>query len=454
MERMLKNKLQQAILKTWSEQGSDHFHLEVGLSGGVDSVVLLHALKQLQPELGFVLTAVHVNHQLQALATQWVQFCQSLCEAWGVPLRVEVVNVVHRQRLGVEAAAREARYQAYANTTADAVVLAHHADDQIETAFLGWLRGGGLRAMAAMPAWRPLGANRPELLIWRPLLEVDKQSLEAYAKQWQLQHVVDPSNSDEAYLRNWLRQQILPNMLQQHPELNHKILAGVEQMQRELAVLEEVQKQDWEFVHEQEVFQWRKCLLLSAARREQQLLYFAKMHQLSAWKKAQISHFLVELETKPASRQQIMLGGDVVFFDRQRLFAWGKLQRHAMARIQALGDAELGMPQEFCVNTLAMSECIVNTQIGHDWRLMSLGLLRKDLAAQPLQALIATLKQAKVPLLLIDLWPCWYGIKDKAVFAAQLNDQHLRKHHPATQPALAFLKQYTIVRHPRIDNSA
>ena len=266
--------------------------------------------------------------------------------------------------------------------------------------------------------------------------------------------MIDPSNSDETYLRNWLRQQILPNMLQQHPELNHKILAGVEQMQRELAVLEEVQKQDWEFVHEHEVFQWRKCLLLSAARREQQLLYFAKIHQLSAWKKAQISHFLVELEIKPASRQQIMLGDDMVFFDRQRLFAWGKLQRHAMARIQALGDAELGMPQEFCVNTLAMSECIVNTQIGHDWRLMSLGLLRKDLAVQPLQALIATLKQAKVPLLLIDLWPCWYGIKDKTVFAAQLHDQHLRKHHPATQPALAFLKQYTIVRHPRIDNSA
>ena len=79
---MLKNKLQQAILKTWSEQGSDHFHLEVGLSGGVDSVVLLHALKQLQPELGFTLSAVHVNHQLQTSATEWVRFCQNVCDAW------------------------------------------------------------------------------------------------------------------------------------------------------------------------------------------------------------------------------------------------------------------------------------------------------------------------------------------------------------------------------------
>ena len=71
-----------------------------------------------------------------------------------------------------------------------------------------------------------------------------------------------------------------------------------------------------------------------------------------------------------------------------------------------------------------------------------------------MNALISSLKQAKVPLLLIDLWPCWYGIKDKAVFAAQLNDQHLRKRYPATQAALAFLKQYTVVRHSRIDNSA
>ena len=255
---MLKNKLQQAILKTWSERGSDHFHLEVGLSGGVDSVVLLHVLTQLQPRLGYKLTAVHVNHQLQAPAAEWTVFCQDLCHAWQVPLRVEKVKVVQKQRLGIEAAARAARYQVYAKSVAHAVVLAHHADDQIETAFLGWLRGGGIRAMAAMPAWRSLNAQASGPLIWRPLLTVSKQDLLDYAQQWGLANVEDPSNSDETYLRNWLRQQILPNMLQQRPELSHKILAGVEQMQRELAVLEEVQAQDWAFVHKDGVFQMAK----------------------------------------------------------------------------------------------------------------------------------------------------------------------------------------------------
>ena len=451
---MLKNKLQQAILKTWSERGSDHFHLEVGLSGGVDSVVLLHVLMQLQPRLGYKLTAVHVNHQLQAPAVEWAVFCQDLCHAWQVPLRVETVDVVQKQRLGIEAAARAARYQVYAKSVAHAVVLAHHADDQIETAFLGWLRGGGIRAMAAMPAWRSLNAQASGPLIWRPLLTVSKQDLLDYAQQWGLANVEDPSNSDETYLRNWLRQQILPNMLQQRPELSHKILAGVEQMQRELAVLEEVQAQDWAFVHKDGVFQMAKCLELSPARREQQLLYFAKIHQLSAWKKAQIGHFLAEIELRPASRHQIVLNQDVVFVDRGRLYAWGALERQAMAEIQAWAATKTDTNPEIFANTLAMSECIVNTQIGHKWRLVSLGLLKAEMDAMRYKAVSDRLKQAKVPLLLMDLWPCWYGIETGMVLAAQLQDADLRLQHPEAQHVLAFLQQYTVVKNQHTEHRA
>ena len=115
-----------------------------------------------------------------------------------------------------------------------------------------------------------------------------------------------------------------------------------------------------------------------------------------------------------------------------------------MARIQALGDAELCMQQEFCVNTLAMSECIVNTQIGNHWRLVSLGVLRDGLSTVTLKSVIARLKQAKVPLLLMDLWPCWYDVETQSVFAAQLQDQHLRLQHPSAHHALAFLQQYTV----------
>lgn len=446
MERMQKNKLEQAILQSWSERGSDHFHLEVGLSGGVDSVVLLHVLKSLQGQLGFELSAVHVNHQLQAPAAEWVRFCQRLCADWNIPLRTVAVQVAHQQRLGLEAAARAARYQVYADTQADTVVLAHHADDQIETAFLGWLRGGGVRAMAAMPAWRPLQVEQPLPMVWRPLLQVGKQEVLAYAHYWGLQHVDDPSNHDEHYLRNWLRQQILPNMLCQHPELEHKILASVEQMQRELAVLSEIQAQDWQFVHENSVFQVQKCLSLSVARQEQQLLYFAKKQCLTVWKKAQLRHFLTEMALRPQSRHHIMLGKDLVFVDRMRLYAWGSQQRQAMAAIQALDGSNLGSKRDFFANTLAMSQCIVNTQINDEWRIQSLSLVRSGMTASAFQSLVAQLKQAKVPLLLIDLWPCWYDGTTHTVLLAQLHDKEMRAHYPLANEALAFLRQYIIVK--------
>ncbi|UOO88614.1 tRNA lysidine(34) synthetase TilS [Vitreoscilla massiliensis] len=443
---MLKNKLEQAILQSWSERGSDHFHLEVGLSGGVDSVVLLHLLKSLQGQLGFALSAVHVNHQLQSPAAEWARFCQRLCADWGIPLRTVAVQVADQQRLGLEAAARAARYQVYADTQADTVVLAHHADDQIETAFLGWLRGGGVRALAAMPAWRPLQNDQRLPYVWRPLLHIGKQLILDYAQEWGLQHVDDPSNSDEHYLRNWLRQQILPNMLSQHPELAHKILASVEQMQRELAVLTEIQVQDWQFVHEHGVFQLKKCLSLSVARQEQQLLYFAKMQRLTAWKKAQLTHFLTELALKPQSRHQIMLGKDLIFVDRMRLYAWGNVQRQAMAAIQALNGADLGSKREFFTNSLAMSECIVNTQINDKWQIRSLSLLRNQVTQPMLTKLIAVLKQAKVPLVLIDLWPCWYDASSQTVLVAQVQDKDVRTQYPLANEALAFLRQYIIVK--------
>ena len=264
----------------------------------------------------------------------------------------------------------------------------------------------------------------------------------------------DPSNSDETYLRNWLRQQILPNMLQQRPELSHKILAGVEQMQRELEVLEEVQAQDWKFVHKNDVFQVSKCLELSPARREQQLLYFAKMHQLSAWRKAQIGHFLAEIVLRPASRHQIVLNKDVVFVDRGRLYAWGVLERQAMAEIRALAATKTDTNPEIFANTLAMSECIVNTQIGNKWRLVSLGLLQSEMSAEQYQAVNRRLKQAKVPLLLMDLWPCWYDSETETVLAAQLQDASLRLQHPKAQQALAFLQQYTVVKPQHTEHRA
>src|SRR6185503_13426116 len=107
----------------------------VGLSGGVDSVVLLHVLGSLRGPAGFSLSALHVNHGLSRNADAWAEFCTRLCKSLKVPLRVKRVRVT-RAGEGLEAAARKARYEAFAAAQADVLVLAHHLDDQAETVLM------------------------------------------------------------------------------------------------------------------------------------------------------------------------------------------------------------------------------------------------------------------------------------------------------------------------------
>lgn len=132
-----------------------HTVVEVGLSGGLDSVVLLHLLHRMREFRHFDLRAVHVHHGLSTNADSWAKFCQDYCQRLNVVLRVCRVNV-EKQGKGLEAAARAARYQAFSDGLKKIIVLAHHRNDQIETFMLSAVRGGGLRGMAAMPVWRDL----------------------------------------------------------------------------------------------------------------------------------------------------------------------------------------------------------------------------------------------------------------------------------------------------------
>src|SRR5262245_56799134 len=119
--------------------------IAVGLSGGVDSVVLLHQMRA-RPGV----RAVHVHHGLSTNADAWAACCRKLCKLWDVPLRVYRVKVF-RDGEGLEAAARKARYEVFAKADADSIVLAHHLDDQAETVLMNLLRGAGRRGASGMP---------------------------------------------------------------------------------------------------------------------------------------------------------------------------------------------------------------------------------------------------------------------------------------------------------------
>ncbi len=190
-------------------------HLALGLSGGVDSVALLSILLELAPALRFSLRAVHVNHGISPNAGRWAEFCSDLCGKSQVPLQLETVDLSPYRSLGLEGAARQARHEVLARLEADFVVLAQHRDDQAETLLLRLLRGAGLRGLAAMSSLKSFPGSRAQLL--RPLLEVSRAEIEAYARLRGLEWVEDESNADTVRQRNFLRREAIPLLKRQFP---------------------------------------------------------------------------------------------------------------------------------------------------------------------------------------------------------------------------------------------
>ncbi|WP_274585491.1 tRNA lysidine(34) synthetase TilS [Neisseria leonii] len=258
--------------------------VEAALSGGLDSVVLLHLLRRLREVHRFELGAVHVHHGLQTAADEWARFCAQLCTDWQVPLRVEKVRVA-ADGSGVEAAARQARYRVFAASPAEVVALAHHADDQVETFFLAALRGGGLRALSAMPRERLLAGK----CLWRPLLSYSREQLAAYAARHHLPFVEDPSNGHQIYLRNWLRLSGLPAWRAHLPHLARHISASVAQLQEEAALLAEIEAADAALVCRGGVLDLALWRGLGSGRRRRQLLNFARENGLGGLNRAMLA---------------------------------------------------------------------------------------------------------------------------------------------------------------------
>jgi tRNA(Ile)-lysidine synthase len=185
----------------------------VALSGGVDSVVLLHILLKLAARHGFELRAIHVDHGISPNAGSWARFCRRLCRRWRVPLEVRRVNIGARRGIGLEAAARRARRRALATVNADVLVLAHQLDDQAETVLMSLLRGAGLRGASGMPVLGRFG--RKPLL--RPMLAVARTEVLRYATAEGLEWIEDESNDDLSLTRGYLRRRVLPPLQERYP---------------------------------------------------------------------------------------------------------------------------------------------------------------------------------------------------------------------------------------------
>ncbi len=179
----------------------------VAFSGGADSTALLAALGELRHR-PLRLRALHVDHRLHPQSADWSAHCRRLARRLGVPLGVRTARIERGRGESPEAAARAARYQllAAALGEGEALLTAHHQDDQLETVLLQLLRGCGIAGLAAMPAVAPFGPG----VLARPLLPCARTELTAWLRARELPWIEDDSNAQLHLDRNYLRARVLP----------------------------------------------------------------------------------------------------------------------------------------------------------------------------------------------------------------------------------------------------
>lgn len=206
----------------------------VAFSGGGDSAVLLHALSSLTAVRTRGLRAVHVDHGLQPDSQQWSKDCTAFAARFNIPCRSVAVTVDPREH-GIEAAAREARYEALQAelTPGELLLTAHHGDDQAETVLLRLLHGAGAEGLAGMRRLRRFGSG----WLWRPLLDLPRATLLEYAQHHTLPWVEDPSNRDPRFARSFLRQEVLPALRRRWPDAATRIARSAERLRAESDLL-------------------------------------------------------------------------------------------------------------------------------------------------------------------------------------------------------------------------
>lgn len=195
--------------------------LLIALSGGADSVSLLHIMKALQPRYGYTLSAMHLNHMIRGEeAARDEAFCRSLCEAWSIEFEsfsIDIPALSAAEHRGLEECARYHRYKALETHAemigAERIATAHTATDQLETVLMQLVRGsataGGIQPM------------RGKLI--RPLLELTREDIMAYIAENHLAYVDDSSNADDRYTRNYVRHTIVPALKAMNPNVENAI---------------------------------------------------------------------------------------------------------------------------------------------------------------------------------------------------------------------------------------
>jgi tRNA(Ile)-lysidine synthase len=282
--------------------------IAVAVSGGRDSMALLHCLGRAARDAGTVeVWALHVHHGLQPQADAWAGFVESACKRWrrrGMPLQFAMQRLAGTPQRGdsVEAWARAGRYAALAALArasgCDAVALAHHRGDQAETFLLQALRGAGAAGLASMPAH----AEREGIAWLRPWLAQPRSAIEAYVRVHRIGYVDDASNDDPRFARNRLRLAVMPALRAAFPDAESALVEAAAQAARARALIAEVAQADLAAVIEDDALRLAPWRALSPLRRRECLRAWLRPHLAEGVSEALLDRLADELPASAPAR--------------------------------------------------------------------------------------------------------------------------------------------------------
>jgi len=233
MNKQEQKKLEQRVQKTLKTHIKKNSKIVLGLSGGPDSIFLLHHLLILQKMRPFQLFCVHINHKLRVESDKEEQLLINTFKTTSSPLiklitkQIKIKEKANKEKKGLEETGRKYRYQTFKKVAkkynCNLILTAHHADDNLETILLNLARGASLKGLCGIETTSPLTKN---ITLFRPLLNISKSEIEKYLKPNLIPYVIDQSNNDESFNRNLVRLKVVPNLKRINPSLTSTIASN------------------------------------------------------------------------------------------------------------------------------------------------------------------------------------------------------------------------------------
>ncbi|MCI0706985.1 MAG: tRNA lysidine(34) synthetase TilS [Ignavibacteriae bacterium] len=317
-------------------------HVVLAVSGGIDSMTMLHAFADLRPHRNLTLTVAHVNHQLRGEESDGDEaFVRHAAELLGLPFfspRVATMGYAHEKAIGKQEAARELRYEFFERirqqVQADAVATAHNADDNAETVLMNALRGSGVHGLAGIPLQRDQGS------LIRPMLFAYRTEIEQYAHEAGVEFREDSSNASQDYTRNKIRHSVIPSLEANVGANVAQSLNRISDIMREVgqrlstetgAIFQKVVRQDGERV-EVDI-----PLLLRQSPLVQDEIILSVLRRLHVEPQAEKVFAIFDLCSSQTGRSLSLSGSVSVYRDRSHLNFGEPLQQHEFTLPVELG---------------------------------------------------------------------------------------------------------------------